>query len=603
MLRAVSLRWIGTACMAVALAGCSRAPGHAARVFPPLPPDPLALEADDVGAYGGRFTVAQTTSPRTFNPMIATEQSSREVTNLLFAALTNMDNSTQKDYGELAKSWEGSADGLTWTWHLRRGASFSDGHPLTAADVLFSFEVVYDESLHVSTRELVMLEGRRFELSAPDSYTVVMKIPRPYPLLVDAVGAVRILPRHVLEPLYRAGQLASAYGVDTAPEKLVTSGPWKLKRFRQGEETVLEPNPWWLGVDRAGQRLPYLDELVFVIVPDQNTAALKFQAGDVDGVDNVKPEDYATYADSTRSRAQHYKLYDVGTSLTSTFLWFNLNPLNRDVDGRKKGEPAVGAVKYAWFSRPEFRRAVSKAIDRDAIIRGPFFGNAVKNWSALTPGSTQWYTPNLPHDDYDPEGARRLLAGLGFRDRNGDGVLEDAHGHDVEFNLKTNSDNNLRVAMSTLIRDDLARVGIRVTLASLDFNALTTNYREDFQYEAMLLGLGSAVPADPGMYQNFFRSTGQSHYWHVRQTTPDTPEERDIDHLMDEMTRTADDAQRHALWVKMQERLNEPCFVVWLPSQTVKLPVRDGFGNVHPTLLTHRLLWNIDRVFVKRARR
>lgn len=571
----------------------------AKRQFPPLPLDTLTLPTPQIGTYGGRFTIAQTSSPRTYNALLATEQSSREVTNLMFGALANLDYATMRDYGELAKSWESSADGLVWTWHLRRGARFSDGHPLTSEDVLFSFEIVYDDSLHPSTQDLLKLEGRKFEITAPDSYTVVMKIPRPYPLMVDAVGAVRIMPRHVLERSYRRGTFASAYGIDTRPESLVTSGPWRLKEFRQGEKTVIEPNPWWIGVDARGQRLPYLNEVVFVIVPDQNTAALKFQAGDVDGIDNVKPEDYSTYADSARSKAQHYTLHNVGTSLTSSFFWFNLNRVSHPVAGQKAGDPSVGATKYAWFSNPVFRRAVSKAIDRDAIIRGPYFGNAVKNWSPLTPGSRQWHVPGLIGDDYDLEGSKRLLASLGLRDRDHDGVLEDARGNAVSFTLKTNSDNNVRVAMCNFIRDDLARVGIRVTPVPVEMNALMTNTREDFQYDAVLTGLGSAVPCDPGMYQNFFRSSGVLHYWHIRQTTPETAVERDLDHLMDAISMTRDSVERHAIWVQMQRRLNDASFVIWLPSQIMKLPVRDGFGNVQPMLLPHRLLWNIDRVFVK----
>jgi peptide/nickel transport system substrate-binding protein len=571
----------------------------AKRQFPPLPPDTLTLPTAQIGSYGGRFTIAQTSSPRTYNALLATEQSSREVTNLMFAALANLDYATMRDYGELAKSWESSADGLVWTWHLRRGARFSDGHPLTSEDVLFSFQIVYDDSLHPSTQDLLKLEGRKFEITAPDSYTVVMKIPRPYPLMVDAVGAVRIMPRHVLERAYRRGTFASAYGIDTRPESLVTSGPWKLKEFRQGEKTVIEPNPWWIGVDAHGQRLPYLNEVVFVIVPDQNTAALKFQAGDVDGIDNVKPEDYSTYADAARSRAQHYTLYDVGTSMNSSFFWFNLNRITHPAGGQKAGEPSVGAVKYAWFSSPAFRRAISKAIDRDAIIRGPYFGSAVKNWSPLTPGCAHWHVPGMTGDDYDPEGSKRLLASLGLRDRDHDGLLEDARGNVVSFTLKTNSDNNVRVAMCNFIRDDLARVGVRVTPVPVEMNALMTNTREDFRYDAALTGLGTAVPCDPGMYQNFFRSSGVLHYWHVRQTAPETAVERDLDRMMDAISMTRDSVARHTIWVQMQRRLNDACFVVWLPSQIMKLPVRDGFGNVRPMLLPHRLLWNIDRVFVK----
>jgi peptide/nickel transport system substrate-binding protein len=318
-------------------------------------------------------------------------------------------------------------------------------------------------------------------------------------------------------------------------------------------------------------------------------------------VDNVKPEDYGIY--ERRAEAGHYRLVDIGPSLTSSFVWFNLNrrPAAPGVHGT--GEPAVGAVKHAWFADARFRRAVSKAIDRDAIIRGPLFGFGYKNWSTMTRGSQAWFTPQVTGDDYDPAGAKRLLAEIGMADRNHDGVLEDDDGHRVSFTLKTNSDSETRRAMDNLIKDDLARVGIEVTTAEVDFKTLINSVRSDFDYEAVTLGLGSAVPADPAMAGNFYRSSGATHYWNARQAVPQTAAEREIDRCFEVLADTLDDAARHASWARIQQVLNEQCFVIWLPSQIIKLPVRDGFGNLHPVTLPHRVLWNIDRVFVRGAGR
>jgi peptide/nickel transport system substrate-binding protein len=376
----------------------------------------------------------------------------------------------------------------------------------------------------------------------------------------------------------------------------VTSGAWRVGRHVPGERTVLVPNPYWFGVDRWGLRLPYLDEVVFETVPDQNTAALKFEAGDVDAIDNVKPEDYGIY--ERRAGPGHYTLHDVGPSLQSNFLWFNLN--RRESAAGHPGAPAVGAVQHAWFSDARFRRAVSKAIDRDAINRGPLFGYGFKNWSTMTRGSRTWYSPEVTGEDHDSTGAKQLLAEIGMRDRNGDGVLEDAAGHRVSFTLKTNSDNATRIAEDNLIRDDLARVGIEVIPMQVDFKTLLGNVRNDFDYEAVNLGLGSAVPSDPAMAGNFFRSSGATHYWHVRQTTPESPAERQIDAWFEELADTLDDGVRHDRWRRIQDLVNRECFVVWLPSQMVRLPVRNGFGNIEPAALPHRLLWNVDRVFVRR---
>jgi len=592
---------IGAAALCLAVAGCGGRTGAAgtARVDThPLPADTMTLALPELGAYGGRFVIGQTSSPKTFNAMMANETSSNDVNNRMWTSLMDYDNAAMRDTFGLARAYEMSADGLTYTWHLRRGLCFSDGHPLTAEDVLFSFEVAYDEKLHPAVQDLLSIGGKHFEVSAPDSYTVVTRIAQPYANMVGTMSSVRILPRHVMEGPFRRGEFASAYAVTTAPESLVTSGAWRLKQFVQNEKTVLEPNPYWFRVDAKGRRLPYLDELVYVIVPDQNTAALKFSSGDIDALDQVKPEDYKTYADG--AKAGDYTLYDVGPALACNFFWFNLNRVREATPGRKLGATQVDAVKYGWFNHRDFRRAVSMAIDREAMIRGPYFGDGVKNWSTGTPGNLAWYTPEVGGVDYDPAEAKRILSDLGFADHNGDGFLEDTHGNTVRFTLKTNSDNNVRKAMANLIKDDLAKVGIDCVPAPVEFNTLMSNLRQDFQYDALLLGLQSGVPPDPvGQGQNTLRSSGLTHFWNVKQPRPETPAEARIDQLVEENLTTTDFAKRRAAWVEIQKLLNDECFVIWLPTQIMKLPVRNKFGNVRPSVIPHRILWNIEQVFVK----
>jgi len=595
------LQAIVTIVLGAAIAGCAGKPGTAGTTRADthaLPADTMTLALPQLGSYGGRFVIGQTNSPKTFNPMMANETSSNDVNNRLWASLMDFDNGAARDTFGLAKAFEMSPDGLTYTWHLRRGLCFSDGHPLTADDVLFSFEVAYDEKLHPAVQDLLSIGGKRFEISAPDSYTIVTRIAKPYANMVGTMSSVRILPKHVLEGPFRRGDFASAYAVSTAPESLVSSGGWRVRQFVQNEKTVLEPNPYYFRVDARGRRLPYLDELVFVTVPDQNTAALKFTSGELDALDQVKPEDYKTYADG--AKAGGYTLYDIGPSLTTNFFWFNLNHVRAPIPGKKLGAPYLDAVKFRWFNNPVFRRAVSMSIDREAMIRGPFFGDAVKNWSTGTPGNKMWYTPEVGGYDFDPAKAKELLASLGWKDGNGDGILEDEQGHKISFTLKTNSDNNVRKALANLVKDDLAKVGIECLPAPVDFNTMMTNLRQDFQYEAILLGLQSGVPPDPvGQGQNTLRSSGLTHFWNVKQPKPETEAEARIDELVEQNLTTTDYATRRAAWVEIQKLLNEECFLVWLPTQIFKVPVRDKFGNVRPTVIPHRILWNIEQVFAK----
>lgn len=598
-LKASSLRAVPFLVLVGLIAGCGggtqREGAYVDRL--PLPIDTMTTRMIEPGVYGGRFVLGSTAGPKTFNAIMSNETSTTDVTQRLFAALTDIDYISQDDIGIIAKSWETSEDGLTTTFHLRRGLAFSDGHPLTSEDVKFSFDVVMDPELHPSTQDGLTIDGVQATYSAPDSFTFIVRTPKPDALILAHTGSVNIMPKHKLEKAFKAGGFASAYGTDTPPESLVTSGAFRVKSFVPDQQVVLTRNPYWFGVDAKGRRLPYLDEVTFVVAKDQNVAALKFHAGEIDGLDNVKPEDYKAFTDNQQK--ENFKLYDIGPSFNTNFFWFNLNKAKEAKDGRKVGQPYVSASQYSWFSDKRFRQAVSMAVDREAIIRGPFYGFAFKNWSTMTSGNKKWYDPETKGYDYNPEEAKKLLASIGMKDTNGDGVLEDAKGVPVAFTMITNGDNKLRTDILNLVKDDLAKVGIKVTPSPLDFNTMITKLRNDFSYEAALLGLGSAVPSDPGMGMNVWKSSGLTHYWNIKQAKPETPEEARIDMLMQQLGATPDVAARKQAWREVMQIVNEECWLVWLPSQQMKLPIRSHFGNVQPSPMPHRILWNADRIFRK----
>lgn len=563
----------------------------------PLPEEPKIVTVDTVGRHGGRFVLGQTGNPRTFNAMMANESSSGDITNLTFSSLTDFDNETQEIEPGLAKSWEVAPDGVTWTFHLRKGARFSDGHPITAQDVLFSFQVALDPTVHPSVQDLLKMGDRFYEVSAPDDYTVVIKTPEPNAVAVSTVSAVRIMPKHILEGPFKAGNFAAAYNVSTPPDQVVSSGAWRVVQYVPGEKTVLGRNPYWYGIDQQKQRLPYLDEVIFLSVPDQDAADLKFRAGELHGLERVKPENYHWYSENQQKG--NFTLYDIGPDLNTNFFWFNLNTVKKAGGGKKAGDPVISAVKYDWFKHPQFRRAVSMAIDRQAMIPSVFFGEGHKNWAIATPANKVWHSPDLVRYDYNPAEAKKLLAGLGFKDGNGDGVLEDPRGNPVSFTLKTNSDNTLRVALGNFVKDDLAKVGIKVALTPVEFNTLITNIRADHQYDAILLGLQSGIPPDPGMMQNVYRSSGMTHFWNMAQPKPETPEEARIDALMDEIVTVLDPAARKRAYKEVESIVNEQAWFIWLPIANQKLPVSNRFGNIQPSILSHRILWNVETVYVK----
>ena len=193
---------------------------------------------------------------------------------------------------------------------------------------------------------------------------------------------------------------------------------------------------------------------MFLLVPDQDAADLKFRSGGLDAVNDVKPENYRWYEE--HQKEGNFTLHDLGPSQSTNFFWFNLNKVQTPLPGEKLpagkrvGDPYVDPVKYSWFSNPAFRRAVSMGIDREAMIPSIFFGYGEKSWSLAGRGNTEWHVPDLVRSDYNPDEAKRLLASLGFKDSDRDGVIEDTKGNPVSFNLSTNSSNVIRVAHDEL---------------------------------------------------------------------------------------------------------------------------------------------------------
>ena len=173
--KAYSLRAVPFLAMLGVLAGCGggakREAAYVDRL--PLPIDTMTTRMIEPGVYGGRFVFGSTSGPKTFNAIMANETSTTDITQRLFAALTDIDYITQDDIGILAKSWETSEDGLTTTFHLRRGLAFSDGHRLTSEDVEFSLGVVMDPELHASTQDGRTSDRIQATASAPNSFTFV----------------------------------------------------------------------------------------------------------------------------------------------------------------------------------------------------------------------------------------------------------------------------------------------------------------------------------------------------------------------------------------------------------------------------------------------
>ncbi len=558
--------------------------------------EPPLVSTCEPGISGGRLRIATFGDPKTFNPITENESSSQDIIRLLFSGLINLDVPTQKVQPGLAHAWEVAADQKTWIFKLRKGLLWSDGKPLTADDVIFTWEVIYHPKINNVTSDLFKIDGKNFEVTMVDELTVKVVTPEPYAPFIEYFGSVPILPRHTLEGMVKKGEFESAYGINTPPAELVSCGPFVLKLFKPGEFTLLERNPKFYAVDKKGTRLPYLDSAIYVVMPDQNSMSLRFLKGEADIQEVVRPDEFDEFKKASTTGSAKFDLVDLGVGLERGFLWFNLNP-NKD---EKSGKPLVAPEKLAWFSQTKFRQAISFALDRETISKSIFAGRATPNYTYISSANTKWYNPNTPQYPMDLAKSKALLKEIGIEDRNNDGQLEDAAGKPIEVILNTNTGNPLRERTALLMVSDLKKLGIKVVYQPIEFNSLVAKINNTKDYDCILLGLGGGG-LDPASSMNVLQSHGFTHQWNPRQKTPATPWEAKIDELMNEQIKTIDPVKRKQLFDEVQQILGEQMPMIYTVAPKVYSAYRSNLGNVRPTpLSSYRISWNAEEIYFKK---
>ncbi len=342
------------------------------------PGEELARMPESSGHYGGHLTIGQRSEPKTLNPVTATDAVSREVIGRLMGDLIEINRSTQQTEPALAKSWKISPDGRTFTLQLRKGIRFSDGHPFDADDVVFSFTVYMDEAVDSPQRDLLIIDGKPIAVTKLDQYTVRFVLPKPYAAAERLFDGLAMLPKHLLEKQYHDGHFAQAWSLNAPAAEIAGLGPFRLKQYVPGQRIVVERNPYYWKVDRQNQRLPYLDELVFLFVGTEDAQVMRFEAGETDIISRLSSENF-NLVSRERSRLGS-QLADMGPSLEYNFLLFNLNDL-----GGKKLDGV--AAKQTWFRDLKFRQAISAAVDRDSIVRLVYGTRGAALWGNVGPGN------------------------------------------------------------------------------------------------------------------------------------------------------------------------------------------------------------------------
>jgi peptide/nickel transport system substrate-binding protein len=580
------IHW-GAKCVAlaalIAIGGaCAQArPGQAAE-------ERMIAEDGAVGHPGGRLVVALRSEPKTLNPVLAVDEPSRDVIRCLTADLIHINRGSLKTEPSLAKSWSVSPDGKQYTLQLRRGLRFSDGEPFNADDVIFSFQVYLDEKIDSPQRDLLVVGGKPITAVKVDAYTIRFELAQPYAAAERLFDGVAILPRHLLESTYRGGGFSQAWGLSMPPNQFAGLGPFRLKEYVPGQRVVLERNPYYWKADRAGNELPYLNEVMFLFVSSEDAQVIRFQSGDTDVLSRFSAENFAVL--QKQQSIKGYHLDNLGPGLEYNFLFFNLNDL------APKGLPDI-AKKQAWFQDVRFRQAISAAIDRDGIVRLVYSGRATPIWDQVTPGNKLWIDENIPHPARSLERARQLLQSGGFSWNSG-GSLVDPRGNLVEFSILTSSSNAQRTKMATIIQDDLKQLGMTVQVVPLEFHAMVDRLQNSYNYEAAIMGLVSG-DADPTSEMNVWLSSGETHLWHPNQEKPATQWESEMDQLMQQQLVTMDYAKRKRLYDRVQEIVADDLPVICLVSPDILVGAANRVGNFRPAILVPYALWNVEQLYVQ----
>jgi len=551
---------------------------------------PLGVEGTsyahlEPGTPGGTLSVSSITDPKSWNAVTSNENSTTQYTNMMLRGLVDIDPNNSAVVPELAKSWEASEDGLTLTFHLRRGLRWSDGTPFTADDVVFTFnDLYYNEDTDTSTRDILQLpDGTYPAVEKVDDHTVRVTLSMPFRPIFSALGAP-ILPRHKLaefvhklNPDVPADAFNGVWGIDTDPSELVGMGPFMVERYDTDQRVVLRRNPYYYHYDPNGVQLPYLDRYIVHIVQNQDVSLLKFLNHEIH-LFTPRAEDIGILSEKA-DRGGFTVLVDPDVPVFGTS-WIGINQdvgLSEDTDENLR----------TLFRDIRFRQAIAHAIDKDSIISNVYNDLAVPQWSPVSymspfyAGRTYYGGPVTEEDavvyEFALDKSTALLDEIGIVDVDGDGWRDFADGSPLEIEFNTNP-NTTREAICLIVTEDLREIGLNVTFQPIDFNTLVTRLTTSM-IEMVLLGLGGG--AEPNSGANVYRSTGTLHFWHYSGGADDLYDvEARIDELLAAGVATYDNDEAFEIYKEYQTVFAESDLgLIYTVNPTFSYAHYDEVGN------------------------
>lgn len=531
-----------------------------ARVAVLLLPAPI-MAVPACAQPGSELRFCIRSDPKTFNPLLVDDDASETVRYLTGGVLVRLNRATQQLQPELATSWKVSRGGSAISFVLRPDLRFSDGTPFTAADVAYTMQKLMDPALHSTT-------GDAFRSGTG---AVVTRVTGKYALTIDFPA-----PLAGLDKLF--DQVAILSASSPLKERAVL-GAYAVAEYKPGSYVLLRRNPNYWKRDSAGRPLPYIESIRLEIEENREVEMLHLMRGEIDFINSLSAESYDRLTAQARRMAA-----DAGVSLDAEQLWFNQVP----------GAP-LPAYKKVWFASTRFRRAVSEAINRQDLARVVYRGHARPAVSFMSPANRFWFDAKLAPHPFDRDDALRRLAQDGFRLQNG--TLRDRGGNAVEFSAITNAGNSARERMAAMIQQDLAAIGIKLNIVTLDFPSLIERITASFNYEACLLGMVND-DLDPNAQMNVWLSSAANHQWNPNQKAPATPWEAELDRLMRAQAGTLDVNKRKQLIGRAQEIVWQQEPFIYLVNPDALAAVAPRLHNAHPVALRPQVYWNIDSLWL-----
>lgn len=485
-----------------------------------LPEEPEEPHGDPEHPVAGELVCALVGEPDTFNSILATDAVSEWACTRVYASLVRIDENL-RPVGEVASSWDISGDGLEYTFHLSEDVFFHDGEQLTAEDVAFTFNAVRDPDYPGPLAERFEVLNR---VDIMDELTVRFVISQPYAPFLSRL-TTGILPAH----LYADDSLQdipdNPYSMDP-----IGAGPYRFKEWVPGRHIILEANEAYFAEG------PYIARQVLRLVKDSDTALAALLDGEIDCL-SLSSRDAASVMDICGGRFSfhHYE------SLSYTYLG-----LNHEVQG---------------LDDCRVRRAISFGIDEQAIIAEILDGHGHPMYSPI-PRVSWAYNDAIKTYEYSPDRAAALLEDAGYT-RGSDGVLEKA-GTRLSFTLMTNAGNTQREAITLMIRDSMAEIGIEISPEFVEWDILLDRHLSVGDFEMVVSGLRTGL--DPDGYGMFHSSRAERCAEAGRFVGFNRFSFRDdrIDELLEEGLRETDMQMRAGIYAEFQERLAELQPVIWL---------------------------------------